>query len=350
MLKRVNPLFWLAVTAALILGSERSVQAGQTKVPADGKSCQMKKLTSLDVRSIGAGRFLVPVRIAGHDVWMSLALEEGIVALYGAAIADWHLNTIRMANGSRRIMFMGKPITDMVREDFSLGSQGFQSWPMIVVPPSAIPAVNSFEGKPVVGQLAARFLTAVDAEINLAQNNITLFEQVKCGSAAAYWGGTVTAIHFEFDQTGLLHFPMQLEQQEIQTSFDTSSRYSRISTEVTKKFFGFDEQSPGLQSETRANGTRSHSYRAMALTAAGLDIKDARVELWPTQSCRPDRSLSRLNGIGCQDVYGITPFAIGTDLLKQLHIYIASKEHMVYFTRVDPSAPVTAVGAGAPAG
>jgi hypothetical protein len=343
MAKRKNPMLWL-FAAALSLGLASSAQAEEPKLPEANKACPLVKLATLEVRGSEIGRLLVPVSIAGHDVWMSLDLGEGILSLYGAAIADWHLKTFPMANGARFITINGKPIYEMVREDFELGSHGFRQWPMIVVPASSMPAVNTYEGKPIVGQLASRFLLAVDVELNLAQNKITLFEQVKCGSEAVYWGGSVTAVRLEFDPTGLLHFPMQLEEQEIQSSLDTSSRTSRISTEVTKKFFGFDAQSPGVQSEVQANGTQSHSYRAMALTAKGLEIKNAKIQLWSTDSCRPDRSLSRIGGIGCTDVWGFTPFAIGTDLLRQLRVYIATKEHMIYFTRVE--APATTAEPG----
>jgi hypothetical protein len=344
MVKRKNPMAGF-LAAALLLGLELSAQAQEPKLPAPDNSCGMKKLATVEVGGSEIGQLLVPVTMAGHDVWMSLALQGGILTLYGAAIANWHLETIPMANGSRYITFNGKQVHDMVHADFTLGGHGFRQWPMIVVPAADLPVVPSYEGKPIVGQLAAVILTAVDTELDLAQNRITLFEQVKCGSDAVYWGGSVTAIHFEFDQTGLLHFPMLLDDQEIQTSLDTSAKASRISSEVTKKFFGFDEHSPDVQSEALPDGTHSHSYRAMDLSAKGLEIKNARIELWPTKICRPDRSVSRLDGIGCTDVYGITPFAIGTDLLKQLHIYIATKEHMIYFTRVDAPAPNAAADA-----
>lgn len=323
------------IAIALLGGLASPLYAAVPNVTAATGSCARKELATLEVRGREIGRLLVPAKIAGRDVWMSLELQEGILALYAAAIADWHLNTIPMANGARTITVMGKQVHYMVREDFALGSQLFQHWPMLVIPESDAAVVANYEGKPIVGQLASRFLMAVDAELDLAHDRIVLFEQVKCGSSAVYWAGSVTAVALEFDQTGLLHFPMQLENQEIQASFDTSGRRSHISTEVTSKFFGFDEHSPEVKSEVLPNGTQSHGYRAMALTAKGLELKNANIELWSTNFCRPDRTLSRIGGISCTDVFGVTPFAIGTDLLRQLHVYIATKEHRIYFTRVD---------------
>jgi hypothetical protein len=346
MAERKKPM--LCFVAATLFGLAPSVQADEPNLPGVNSSCPMKMLATVDVRGDEKGRLLVPVSIAGHDVWMLLNLGEGILTLYGAAVADWHLKMISMQNGARTITVNGKQVFDMVREDFTLGSHGFLQWPMIVVPASNVPEVHTFEGKPIVGLLTSRLLMAVDAELNLAHSKITLFAQVKCGSSAVYWGGPVTAVHLEFDQTGLLHFPMELEGQEIQTSLGTGSRYSRISTEVTRKFFGFDDQSPEVQSETLANGGQSHSYRAMSLTAKGLNIKNVNIELFPSKVCHPDRRPNGLDGIGCTDVFGVTPFAIGIDLLKQLRVYIATKEHMIYFTRVDSTVLTPGVGASTP--
>lgn len=336
MLDRIGLLPWIG-TLSLILGQVTCVQAQEATPQAASQSCPMKKLAALEVRITEQGQPLVPVTIAGRDVWMSVGLEQGFMSLFGAAIADWHLPMIRMNNGGRRITFNGKTLIDMVRTDFSLGPQPFTNWPMIIIPADDFPRTPTYDGKPIVGQLGTRFLAAVDAELNLARNTINLFEHTKCGGGAVYWGGDYTAVHLAFDDTGLLHFPMQLEDQEIQTSFDTSERSSRISTEASKKFFGFDEQSPGVQDEFADNGAQTHSYHAMSLTAKGLELKNAKITLWRTELCRPDRSLSHIDGIGCTYYLGMTPFAIGTDLLRQLRVYIATKEKMVYFTRVDPA-------------
>jgi hypothetical protein len=337
--QRISRMPW--VFLALIFSITTSAHAEEPRSQSASASCPMKKLASLQVHINEQGQTLVPVNIAGHDAWMALRLDQGLLALFGAAIADWHLNLIPMNNGGRRITMNDQPLTQMVREDFRLGTQGFQNWPFVIYPAGDNPAVYSFEGKPLVGQLSTRFLTAVDAELNLAQNNITLFEHTKCAGGAVYWGGEITSVHLAFDDAGLLHFPMQLEDQEIQTSFDTSDRSSRITTEATRKFFGFDAQSSGVQSEFLDNGMQSHTYRAMSLTAKGLQIKDAKVTLWQTDKCRPDRSLSKIDGIGCTYYFGITPFAIGTDLLRQLHVYIATQEKMIYFTRADSTAPAS---------
>lgn len=331
MLRRPMTFAWAIVMG---LAFALPLHAEDTPAKFENKSCPMqKRLASIDVRISRNGQVLVPVSMGGHDVWMVLNLQNGLMALFGSATADWHLETIRMANGGRRISYNGKTVTAMVREDFQLGGQGFQQWPFILVPAGDIPTF-SYEGKPVVGELAARFLSAVDVELNLSQRNIALFDHVKCGTDAVYWGAPSIVVPFEFDETGLPHFPMELENQEIQSSFDTSSGASRIVSDVTKKYYGFDESSPGMQHDLLPSGEDSPSYRAMNLTAKALEIKDAKIVLRPMKDCHPDRAVGGRDGIGCRDVFGVTPFAIGTDLLRDLRVYIATQEKKIYFTRV----------------
>jgi hypothetical protein len=320
---------WL-LALALMLGTAPTVWAAEPDSQFANKNCPMTLLASLDVRVNQFGQVLVPASMAGHDVWFSLAMQGGILSLYDAAVADWHLKTMRMNNGARYIVMEGKRLDQMVRQDFTLGPHGFTNWAFVIVPKEIVPATYSFEGKPIVGQLTTVIFMAVDAEISIAQNKMNLFSHTKCGENAIYWGGSVNAVHFEFDDSGLLHFPMQLDNQEVDSSFDTSQKSSRISTEVTKKFFGSDQQSPDAQ-----NG----GFRAMGLTATGLDIQKVNIELWPTDWCRPDRYYGGRKGIECTgELRGVSPFAIGTDLMKQLHIYIASKENTLYFTRAESHA------------
>src|ERR1700761_5184991 len=105
------------LAAALFLAAAGHAAEPQSPVP---NKCRMTQLASVDLSGSDIRRLLVPVTMAGHDAWMTLDLAYGLIALYGAAVDDWHLNTFPMANGGRRIEFNGKPVYEMVRQDFAL--------------------------------------------------------------------------------------------------------------------------------------------------------------------------------------------------------------------------------------
>lgn len=310
--------------------------AGQTLKAEDGP-CSLKIAASLDLHAVRSGGFLVPVSIEGHEAWMALNLGGGVPNLYSVAIEGWHLATRGLEGG--RFQYAGAVIDEyVIVKELKLGNIVFPNWEMAAIPRKVAPATATIDGKPVVGQLTAKFFQGVDVELNLSQNKLNLFQQTTCGGGAVYWGGEYTSVPITFDETGLLVFPMELEKQSIRTSFNTSSRLSYINTEVTQKYFGFDENSPDVQQGAGADGKKIPSFRAMALTAKGLEIRNTPVQLLVTHDfCRPGISAGAAAGIECKYTRGTSPFSIGTDLLKQLRIYIATKEKIVYFTRADSS-------------
>lgn len=223
-------------------------------------------------------------------------------------------------------------------KELKLGQQRFTGWRMLLLPRDK-QGVEIWEGKPVVGQVTSRFLQSFDLELNLAQNQVNLFEQTRCGGGSVYWGREYTAVSLFSDPTGLLKFSMELDNHAVETSLNTHSRYSVIYSEVTRKYFGFDEASPGIEKETSPKGDEFDSYRAMSLTAKGLQANNEKIKLKLERICGAIRNASSLGAIMCGDSYNFTPFSIGTDLLKKLRVYIAPKERRIYFTRVEPAAP-----------
>src|SRR5580698_2764256 len=84
--QRISRMPW--VFLALIFSITTSAHAEEPRSQSASASCPMKKLASLQVHINEQGQTLVPVNIAGHDAWMALRLDQGLLALFGAAIAD----------------------------------------------------------------------------------------------------------------------------------------------------------------------------------------------------------------------------------------------------------------------
>jgi hypothetical protein len=330
-----NSTMKLIIALTLIGAIAQSVCAAGSTLNAEAGLCTPKIAASLDLHVDGNGGFLVPVRIEGHEAWMALSLAGGVPDLFSVATEGWHLST-RGLEGTK-YHFAGAVIHEFVIvKELKIGNIVFPNWEMAAIPRQVVHATATIDAKPVVGQLTAKFFQGIDVELDLGQNKLNLFQQAVCGAGVVYWGGEYTSVPIAFDGTGLLVFPMELEKRSIRTSFNTSSRHSYISTEVTQKYFGFDENSPDVQQGAGADGKKIPSFRAMALTAKGLEIRNTPVRLWVTHDfCQPGINAGAAAGIECKYTTGITPFSIGTDLLNQLRIYIATKEKLVYFTRAD---------------
>jgi hypothetical protein len=72
----------------------------------------------------------------------------------------------------------------------------------------------------------------------------------------------------------------------------------------------------------------------MKLSGEGLDIFNARISLVdpPTAGCYLNSHQGAASYDGC---FGVHPLALGRDVVSKLHLYVATKEKMLYFTPAD---------------
>jgi hypothetical protein len=281
---------------------------------------------------------LVPVQIDGHDVWMALSMATGLPSMSTPAVNLLGLKTSHFNSADLDLSVNGTPIKEKVTPDhLIIGLADFTGWTIYVTPDSGR-GVNQFHGKPVVGTLTSRFMQVVDVELNLGKNKMNLFTQTSCKTEPVYWDAEFTTVRLFRDGTGLMVFPMELDGKLIETSLNTGSRYSRINSAVTNNYFGFNEKSEGIEREITTDGREVLSYRAMGLSAKGLEVNHAKVQLLKgTRNCNPTTH-RETQAIAYGTCMNATPFSIGTDLLRELRIYIASKQEKIYFTRADPAA------------
>lgn len=329
---------------------ERPVLAGLAALlllaaaPLLAKECEQKTYGSVDIEFTDSGTVMVPVKINGQDVWMYLDMSGGIPMIVksvaeglGLKLLPWSAVEITTASGKVR--------HKVIVESLRIGGANFVKWDMYIHPDTETSnplELSQFKGKPVLGALTSNFMRALDLELNLAEKKIGLFTQTKCAnSGAVYWGGEVTSLDLFSDLTGLMVFAMEVDGKRVEASLYTGGRTSVISEAVTRRFFGFDRSSDGITRRDDGSGGETASYRAMGLTARGLALKNVPIRLKDDvgTKCLPTSSGRVTRAIGFDGCSNTAPLSIGTDLLRKLRIYIASKERKIYFTRADSPAP-----------
>lgn len=313
------------------------------------RPCELQRAASIDVLTAPNGQLLVPVTMEGHPGLMALQLNSGLPYLFPGAIDYLGLKD-RLQRTDWDAEIRGRKVTQQVKvKSTMLGEANFAGWDFTVYPADS-PFPPTYAGMPVFGVMTSIFMNAVDLELNLAQGKVNLFKPNKCGQAPVYWGGEFTEVPMFTDPAGLIVFPLELEGKRFETSLNTGSRLSVISSEAAKRFLGFDESSPEIEHETLSGDNEIASFRAMSLTAKGLDVRNARVRIYKMTRCQPGTSGRDSRAIGCQKVFGVAPFSIGTDLMRRLRIYVSAIDGKVYFSRAAPAAGNAAGAANAGAG
>jgi hypothetical protein len=129
---------------------------------------------------------------------------------------------------------------------------------------------------------------------------------------------------------------MELDGKKIETTLAAGNRTTTLSTDVTRKLFNFDKNSPDMESETDPAGRTTVHYRAMKLSGEGLQIINAHITLIdrPQSACRLGSEAGAAAYDGC---FGVHPLQLGRNVLAKLRIYIATKEKVLYFTPAEAS-------------
>lgn len=319
---------------------------GQASAAAAASSCKQTQYASLSAEITEDGAVVLPVGINGRSAYVFLDMSQGVPLIFKGAVDYLGLKTVPQHDfemGTKSGPVSGKVVLDSLR----LGGVNFEKWSMYVTPGTTIDTIPRVNGIPVIGGLSSAFMSQVDMELNLAQKQVKLFSPTQCNMDAVYWGGEVTAVDISYDDAKLMVFPLEVEGKKVEASFDTHRGVSTISELVTRRFFGFDRESSGIAKEALDEGGEMASYRAMALTAKGLTMKNVRIRLYndirspcdPRMFSRENAASARAVAIGFQGCFSRAPMSIGTDLLRKLRIYIAAKEGKIYFTRAEAPPP-----------
>jgi hypothetical protein len=316
-----------------------------TCASAEEAPCKMQRLAHLQLYMEDDGPILVPVTFEGRDTWMLLAMSQGLPMLFAESVPELQL-TKRLMGTKWQATSGGEKVRHEVKaKSVKLGGADFTGWSFLIGP-GKTPELAYVDGKPIIGTMSSIFMNAVDMELNLASKEISLFKHKECRGKPVFWPDDFTDVKIYADETGLLLFPMELDGIKVEASLSTQSKTSKLSSMVSRRYFGFDEDSPGIVKEAASAGRSAASYRAMALTAKGLNIKNTQIELVSTDDCRVGKGNRNTDAVGFVYCLNRTPLILGADLLRKLRVYIASGESRAYFRRVNS---VAVSGVTAPA-
>ncbi len=142
-----------------------------------------------------------------------------------------------------------------------------------------------------------------------------------------YWATEFEVVPLQRNPLGEFFFPIKLDGRKIEATFSTGTSVTTLSTDVTKRVYGFDKDSTGIETQKDSDGMVVASYRAMKMSTSGLSVIDERVKLVdPPHRCELTRKAD-LIGSGCLYFY---PLRLGNSILEHLHIYIDTKSNVLH--------------------
>lgn len=260
--------------AGLIALSSPALAAESGAPPGPPKDCSLQRYDSIDLVE---GRY-VPVELEGRAGFMSLDLAR--VSFIDRA---W-LGMFAVPLSDAKVAVHDPGIDETYVANFSslkIGKMRFDSpGKFLGMPVSQKEGRRKQDGRTVFGVLGADILGAVDFELDLSRGKLNLFSQDHCPGQVVYWADDWGTAPLMVGKLGTIYFAAELEGQKVEAAFSLAEPFTRLNTDVTKRLYGFDEESPGVETGPLPGNPRALGhYRAMELTAHGMSVKNVSILL-----------------------------------------------------------------------
>jgi hypothetical protein len=292
--------------------------------------CHLSQFASIEFR-MDHGRVMVPVTSELHRAWMILSTQSPMTVMWAEQAPAY---ATYLEDLKKKVTIGNQHLSQAaVAISFQIGAASFSKSQFLLVP-APTEDVREIDGSPVIGALGMDFFAHTDFELDFASQKLNLYTQDHCPGEVVYWADAWEALPMRRGKLGNYYFPVVLEGKKIAATVATANRSSSLTTDVTRRLYGFDEHSAGIGHETDTAGRTVSHYRAMALTAEGLKVNDEKVLLEePPTGCTLATWDQAAVYSGCDGTEA--PLRLGMSVLRHLHLYFATREQVLYVTSAD---------------
>jgi len=298
--------------------------------------CGLKQVTSIPASLSAAGELLLDATLNGYPVKLMAStnaevstLAEKFVQRAGMPIADLHNHAI-YSSGQRTLNERTR-ISELVLGQAKTSSEGF------VISPDGGDGTDGT----AVGTLAADYLSNYDIELDLADGKVNLFDHDHCKGQVVYWAKEYLASPIYMSNTGIAHRPqidIIADGKTLRGMIATGYASTTLRLAVAQDRFDLAPNSADLpkagtwkDSDGKESDRYSHSFKSFGF--GDITLHNSTVVVDPINvAAHLESTGSRLSNANGQqpDLY------IGMSLLKQLRLYIAYSEDMIYYTVATP--------------
>jgi predicted aspartyl protease len=272
-------------------------------------------VVSLDMLPATGNRVVVPAAVDGKPLRMVVDTGGYLTALTEDKARELGL-PISSHPDSGLVVYGGLPLRRFATLDnFSIGrlKAGRLEYPLL--PPG-------FLGPDVDGLLSPDFLANFDLDFDFAGGKLNFVSKDHCDGKVGYWTNLpLIGIPIVREQDGLhISAHVKVDGQDVKAIIDTGAPHSLMSLEVAQDIYGFKDDDPKLESV--ANGPNKTSgakrYPIKEIKFGDVVVNNPNIVLVPEREARMGPNAPKM--------------ILGLSVLRQLHLYIAYREKMIYAT------------------
>src|SRR6267378_5521544 len=154
-----------------------------------------------------------------------------------------------------------KRVQQYATMSFQLGDITYSQEHLLIDPHST--SARRYTRSDIIGILGIDLLWKMDLDLDLAHRKLNLYEPSKCPGREVYWSSQYNVVPLRRDAFGNFFFPMELDGRKLEAILTTNNSVSTLSTDVTRRVYGFDKNSSGIESVADSDGHTIAQYRAM---------------------------------------------------------------------------------------
>lgn len=292
---------------------------------AHAAECGLKLIASYDMSPDIKESIVIPLKIAGETV--PFEIDTGAFGNWVTEkFVDAHHLPTHQIRQDMKLYTVGNRITKYATiPSVDIGPVHVENTDFVVWPGSM--------NRKVDGALGINALQQFDVELDFAANKLNFFSQDHCDGKVVYWSKSYTVVPFKMANDDI-QITMTLDGHDFDTQVDTGATYTYVNSRIVRGVFGYGDGSPNIKEVSFAGDVKLHAATFNSLSIGGIAFPK------PSLLIHEDtvRSLAKDDvPVKDQNQAGVTlahfpHVLLGLDALRQLHLYIAFKEHKIYAT------------------
>jgi predicted aspartyl protease len=332
--RRVGRLYaWLALYAAAL---------GAAVTPARADDCKVLRIATVPMTIDQEGRVTVPVGINGSERRFLLSTGTGYSNI-DADVADslglhqWKIKATKeiYVSGVQAQYFVHIP-------DLAIGAARISNVQLVVRPERKHMTGND-------GVLGSETLQIFDVELNFSKSELTLFSRKHCSNRVVYWTNDYARVPFHLSPNGHGVFSATLDGKTVYAALETGRAQTVLSARTAQESFGLSQSSPGITpvlpvlDDPRASNRLLFSHRFDLLDLGGVKVKNPLIYIRTDDSKQAfeenhagsvrQNDAKYVRHLDVQELY------LGTEVLRQLRLYIAYGEEALYVSSANAEPP-----------
>lgn len=308
---------WLRFVVAFLLACWAQLAAAN--------ECTLRNAATLPILEDYPGRIVVEVSVGGQPRRFLVDTGGVFSSVYQHLADEMNLRPSTLSSNIQVYNLRGGKARHYVSlPDLAIGPLKGSDVPVLV------------DDEPVVSQrvdgiLGPDILSKFDLDFDFANHKLNLVMPDHCPNDVVYWANTYADADFDLRGSHIV-LTMVLDGKSVTATLDTGSITTHLFDSAARRLFNISfVPSNSRLGESIGLGSGTPHPTFQSLSIGGLTVNNPKIRILPdraTQSFARDhvgdpQSNARLD---------TTDMLLGMDVIGQLHLYIAYREHKIYLT------------------